>query len=75
LENIGAELDINRTWENNRENINISAKESPGYYKLKKHKPCVRRRMLKNYDQRRQAKLQRLHDPTEINVTKLNKKT
>jgi hypothetical protein len=23
-----------------RENINISAKESLGYYELKKHKPC-----------------------------------
>jgi hypothetical protein len=32
-------VDINRPWETNRENINISAKGSLGYYEVKKHKP------------------------------------
>jgi hypothetical protein len=32
-------MDINRAWETIRENIKISAKESLGYYKLKRHKP------------------------------------
>jgi hypothetical protein len=32
-------VDINNTWETIRENIKISAKESLGYYELKKHKP------------------------------------
>jgi hypothetical protein len=32
-------VDINRTWESSRENIKISAKESLGFYELKKHKP------------------------------------
>jgi hypothetical protein len=32
-------VDIIRTWDTIRENINISAKESLAYYRLKKHKP------------------------------------
>jgi hypothetical protein len=39
LENFGTEVDINRTWETIRENIKISAKESLGYYELKKRTP------------------------------------
>jgi hypothetical protein len=38
-ENLGTEVDINRACETIRENIKISAKESLGYYELKKHKP------------------------------------
>jgi hypothetical protein len=36
---LGTEVDINRAWETLRENINISTKESIGYYELKKHNP------------------------------------
>jgi hypothetical protein len=32
-------VEINSAWETIRENINISAKESNGYYELKNHKP------------------------------------
>jgi hypothetical protein len=32
-------VDINRAWESIRENIKISAEESLGHYKLKRHKP------------------------------------
>jgi hypothetical protein len=39
LEDLEAEVESNSAWEKIRENINITAKESPGYYKLKKHKP------------------------------------
>jgi hypothetical protein len=39
LENLDAEGDINRVWKTIGENIEISAKESLGYYKLEKHKP------------------------------------
>jgi hypothetical protein len=39
LENLDDDADINRVWETIRENIKISAKESLGYYELKKHKP------------------------------------
>jgi hypothetical protein len=45
LKNVDAEEDINTAWETIRENIKISAKESLGYYELKK-------------DQRKQANLQ-----------------
>jgi hypothetical protein len=37
MEDLDTEVDINSAWETIRENINISAKESPGYYELKKH--------------------------------------
>jgi hypothetical protein len=39
LEELDTEVDINRAWETIRENITILAKESLGYYGLKKHKP------------------------------------
>jgi hypothetical protein len=40
LEDLDAKVIINTTWENIRENIKISAKESSGYYYvLKKYKP------------------------------------
>jgi hypothetical protein len=35
LEDLDAEVEINTTWETIRENINISAKASLGYYELK----------------------------------------
>jgi hypothetical protein len=38
LKDVNAEVDINSAWEMNGENIEISAKESLGYYELKKHK-------------------------------------
>jgi hypothetical protein len=38
LENSRVSKDINRAWENIKENIRTSAKESLDLYKLKKHK-------------------------------------
>jgi hypothetical protein len=32
-------VDVNKAWESTGENIKISAKESLGYYELKKNKP------------------------------------
>jgi hypothetical protein len=37
LENLDAEVNINRAWETIRENIKISAKESMVYYELRTH--------------------------------------
>jgi hypothetical protein len=54
--------------------IKISAKESPGYYELKKHKPWFDERCSELFDQRKQAKLQWLQDPSEINGDTLNDK-
>jgi hypothetical protein len=67
LENLGAEGDSNRAWETIKENIKISAKESLDYYELKKHTPWFDERCLELLDKRKQAKLQWLQDPSEIN--------
>jgi len=39
LENLSDGEDINLAWENIKENIKTSAKESLGIYELKQHKP------------------------------------
>jgi len=39
LENVGDSEDINRAWEDIKENIKTSAKESLGLHELKQHKP------------------------------------
>jgi hypothetical protein len=67
LGDLGAEVEINNAWDTIRENIKISAKESLGYFELKKHKPWFGEGCPKLLDQRKQAKLQLLHDPSEIN--------
>jgi hypothetical protein len=70
LENLGTEVDINRAWETFRENIKISAKESLGYYELKKHKSWFNKGWSELLDQRQQAKLQWLQAPSELNLGK-----
>ena len=45
LENLNDSEDMNRAWENIKENIKTSAKEFPGLYKLKQH-PVVWWRMF-----------------------------
>jgi len=39
LDNLNDGEDIDRAWENIKENIKTSAKDSPGMYELKQHKP------------------------------------
>jgi hypothetical protein len=73
LEDLGAEVKINIVWETIKENIKISAKESLGYYELKQHKPWFDEGCPKLLDQRKQAKLLWLQDPSEINGDNLNK--
>jgi hypothetical protein len=51
--------------------MRISPKKSLGYYELKKHKPWFDEGCSK-LDQRKEAKLQWLHDPREINWDNLN---
>jgi hypothetical protein len=52
LENFDAEVDDNKAWETISENINISAKESIGYYELIKCKPWFDKGCSKLLDQR-----------------------
>jgi hypothetical protein len=49
----------------------LSAKERLGCFQLKKHKPCFNKGCSKLLGQRKQAKLQWLQDPSEINVDNL----
>jgi hypothetical protein len=58
LEDSDAQVEINSAWETIRENINISAKESLGYYESKKHTPLFDEGCSKVLNQRKQAKLQ-----------------
>jgi hypothetical protein len=41
LEDLDTEVEIDSAWEMVRENIKILAKESLGYYELRKYKPWV----------------------------------
>jgi hypothetical protein len=72
LENLNYDVDIKIAWDTIRKNIKISAKASLGYYELKKHKPWLDEGCLKLVDQRKQAILQWLQDPSEINGDNLN---
>jgi hypothetical protein len=67
LEDLDAGVEINSTWEIIRENIKISAKESLGYFELKKHNPWFEEGCTKLLYQRKHAKMQWLQNPSEIN--------
>jgi len=68
LENLNEDEDINRTWENIKENIQTSAKESLGLHELKQNKPWFDKECLGFLDQRKQAKMQWIQDPSQSNV-------
>jgi hypothetical protein len=67
LEDLDAEVEINPIWEMIRENINISATQSLGYYALKEHKPWFNKGCSELFNHRKQAEMQWLQDPSEIN--------
>ena len=64
--------DINRAWENIKENIKTSAKESLGPHELKQHKPWFGEECLHFLDDRSQAKFQWVRNPSQRNVDNLN---
>jgi len=68
LENLRDGEDINKAWENIRENIKTSAKESLELQKLKHHKPWFDEECLGFLDQTKQAKMQWVQDPNQSNV-------
>ena len=72
LGNISDDGDINRAWENIKESIKISAKESLRLHELKQHKPWFDEECLHFLDERKKAKLQWAHDPIQRNVENLN---
>jgi len=53
LENLNDDEDVDRTWENIKENIKTSAKESLGLHELKQNKPCFDEECLGFLDQRK----------------------
>jgi len=59
-------------WENIKESIKTSAKESLCLQELKQHKPCFDEECLGFLDQRKQAKMQWIHDQSQSNVENLN---
>jgi hypothetical protein len=68
LEDLDTEVEINSAWETIGENIRISAKESLGYFELN----WFDEGCSKLLDQKKQAKLQWLQDPSELNGDNLN---
>jgi len=72
LENLNVDEDKNRVWENIKENIKTSAKESLGLHAWKQHKPWFNKECVDFLDQRKQVKMQRIQDPSRSNVDNLN---
>jgi len=73
LENLNDDEDVDRTWENIKENIQTSAKERLGLHELKQNKTWFDEECLGFLDQRKRAKMQRIQDPSQSNVDNLNK--
>jgi hypothetical protein len=71
LESLDQSFDINNALESIRENSKTSAKENLGYQKLKHNKPWFDNECSKLIDQLKQAKLQWLQNPNQINRDKL----
>jgi hypothetical protein len=67
LENCDDTVDMNKAWENIRENIKASAKESLGHYELQQRKSWFDDECSKLIDRRKQAKLQWLQNPSQVN--------
>ena len=72
MENLKDDEDINRAWKNVKENIKTSAKGSLGLQELKQHKPWFHEECSSFLDQRKQAKMQLVQDPSQSNVGNLN---
>jgi len=68
LENLNDKEDINRVWENIKENFKSSAKGSVGLCGLKQYKPWFDEECLRLLDQRKQAKFLWLQNPKQSNV-------
>jgi hypothetical protein len=72
LENVSDGEDINKDWESIKENIKTSAKESLSLLEMKQHKPWCDEECLGILDQRKQAKMQWIKDPSQSNLDNMN---
>jgi hypothetical protein len=68
LENLNDSEDINRAWENIKENIKISAKETVDLYEWQHHEPWFDEECSLFLGQRKQDKLGWLQDPDQSNL-------
>jgi hypothetical protein len=66
LENLYVE-DLNKVWENIKKNIKTSAKESLGLHEWKQHKLWFDKEYVDFLNQRKQAKMQWIQDPSRSN--------
>ena len=66
LENSNDDEDVNRTWENIKENIQTSVKESLGLHEFKQNKPWFDEECLGFLEQRKQAKMPWIQDPSQV---------
>jgi len=73
LENLNDDEDVNRTWENVKENVQTSAKLSLGLHELKQNKTWFHEDCLGSLDERKRAKMLWIQDPSQSNVDNLNK--
>jgi len=71
-ENFSDSEDVNRAWENVKENIKTSAKKSLNRYELKRHKPWFGEECLGSLDQRNHVKMQWVQHPSQSNVDNVN---
>jgi hypothetical protein len=72
LENASDDKDINRAWESIKENIKTSDKESLGLHEMNQHKPWFDEECLGMLDQRKQAKMQWIQDPSQSYICLLH---
>ena len=72
LENLSDSEGINKAWENIKENIKTSAKESLVLHELKKHKLWFDEECFHFLDKRMLAKMQLVHDPSQSSVDNLH---
>jgi len=65
LKNLSNGEDINRAWENIKENMKTSAKESLGLLEFRQHKPWFDKECVGCSDKRKQANMQWVQDPSQ----------
>ena len=61
-----------RGWKSIKENIKTSATESLGMHEMKQQKPWFDEECLGILDQRKQAKMHLIQDPSQSNADNLN---
>jgi hypothetical protein len=72
LENLNDSEDLNRGWENIKENVKVPAKEMLGLYRQKQHRPWFDEECSQVLGQRKQVKMQWLQDPNQSNLDNLS---